>query len=58
MNILTGIVFCVFTLMLTATRGAKADSKEADLYAHVSAYAFLCLILCAGHWLAVLLGKL
>lgn len=58
MNILTGIAFCVFVLFFLAARGGEAGKRETEIWAHVSAVSFICLLLLGGHWIAVLLGKL
>lgn len=58
MNILTGIAFCVFVLFYVAAQGSSARKKAADTYATIAAVSLICLTLFAGHWIAVLLGKL
>ena len=58
MNILTGILFCVFVIFYVAAQGSGASRKAAEGYAAIAAFSAICLILLCGHWIAVLLGKL
>ena len=58
MNILTGILFCVFVIFYFAAQSGSASRKTVEEYAHIAAFSLLGLILLCGHWIAVLLGRL
>lgn len=60
MAILTSVAFCVCVLCWIVGELFKAAEKMsvATPLAVVSFFALVLLILCAGHWLAVLLGRL
>lgn len=58
MHIATGFWFCVLAISLICTFGSDAGTKEHNAYASVAAVSLLIMVLIAGHWLAVLLGRL
>lgn len=60
MAILTGIAFCVCVMSALACKifTEAKRKKVADCFALVFFFALVLLILCMGHWIALLLGRL
>lgn len=58
MHILTGFVFCVFALSFICVGGSEEGSAGGELCEWVCAASLLLMVLLAGHWITMLLGRL
>ena len=61
MNILTGVVLCIFALGYIAVRLLEGNGKMRmvrDIAVEIVGTSMIFAILLGGHWIGVILGKL